>query len=829
MKRLLPAIFLFCILQLVPVSQVAHATGQTVRVAFLPEMYGFYEIQENGDFSGYNYDYLMTIAQHTNWNYEFVVIEEGGVSASLAKAEDMLYAGELDLVGPFSAASVRYDDFEIGQRNYGVYRYNFYSARNNYAISQDNYFLKDTLKVALVEYYYDLNEMFLQQMSDKNFELDITYVQNHGDMVDLLLSEQVDAIINLDMSATAEYLDYLTTIDRIPFYFASTKGNTELVAELDEAIRKVDVIDLDLHQKLLDTYFGVRYGGEFLYIDYEKELLAEIETFHVGFLRDVPPYQYINEEGENAGISIEIVKKIEETIGIPFEIHWYDSLQEISYALESKEVDFVGTLSNNMKLAHSLDVTLTNPYISSGIYWLRSVNEVENPSLMFHYVSDGIPFYNSEDVAMVWDIEKALDHMDSTGELSIFCDPQITNYYFSLNQYKNIEVKAVSNVLSELTFGAGDHIDENLIGMLNRAILFLDPYEVDEIIFNNTSVSREISFADFFREHSYEIFVVASIVVVIMLVSIYNTLRKFRELSRRDGLTNLFNSGYFHDYVGEKVKKVTCGGLILIDIDYFKAVNDNHGHHVGDEIIKQVAKHLETYFDVHCFHARVGGDEFAIFIDGKVEKSFLEERAARLLQGLLQNETGVAVTLSIGGFLFENATDYTSLYKSADIVLYKVKERGRNGFLFVQSVEELAEQLPVNLLEYEFFVEKANHIINYPDSDKTHGLLSIELEGFEKDSPLFGEVITRIIAQVRSVDFVTRIGERGFLLFLESCGSEKQVGECQRRIESELEKSYEGHSGQVKVEVQVAIFPDHGKDFESLVAKFDHLNEIGTV
>lgn len=682
MKKIFAPLVLSLILCVSLLPYETQAAKETIRVAFLPDMFGFYKIEENGSFSGFNYDYLMNMAQHTGWEYEFVVIEEGLVSTSLVKATEMLAAGEIDLLGPFSSTSANFQEFESGRNNYGVYRYNLYSARNNYAITVDNYFLQDVLHIGLVESYVDLNNTFLHLMEEVGIPLELHYVATHGESLDLLLDEQVDAIINLDMSSNAEYLDYLSTVQRIPFYFVSTKGNTELIAELDEAIEYMEIVEPYIHENLREKYFGTRYQGDFLFTDEETLSLSQVESFKVGMLNNEPPYQYIDQDGKNTGITVDVLKKIEEILGIPFELIWYTSHEQLFSAIESQEIDLIGTLPNDYTLAHSLNVTLTNPYLSSGAYWLRNLNEVENPRLVYHFVSTRIPFFPEEQLQSTKNVLEELEIMEKDGTTSVFCDPHVTEYYMNLNQYENIEVKAMTDVLSEISLGVANHIDVNLIGMINRSILYLDTYELDEIIFNNTSVTPEYGFWDFCYEHAFKINGIILFLTGCVVLSVYNTSKRFKELSRRDSLTKLYNSGYFHEYVEEKSKKVSNGALILIDIDYFKDVNDNHGHHLGDEVIKQVAKNMMKYYDVHSFNARVGGDEFAIFIYNHVDKSDLEQKAKDFLLAMELNDTGIPITLSIGGFLFADATDYTTLYKNADTILYKVKEKGRNGFLF---------------------------------------------------------------------------------------------------------------------------------------------------
>lgn len=62
-----------------------YAQQSPLRVAFLPQQEGFYFIEENGGFAGYNYDYLMEIAEYTGWDYEFVLIDDGWNSYNIAK------------------------------------------------------------------------------------------------------------------------------------------------------------------------------------------------------------------------------------------------------------------------------------------------------------------------------------------------------------------------------------------------------------------------------------------------------------------------------------------------------------------------------------------------------------------------------------------------------------------------------------------------------------------------------------------------------------------------------------------------------------------------
>ncbi|MFI3254914.1 MAG: GGDEF domain-containing protein [Eubacteriales bacterium] len=661
---------------------VQAESNQTVRVAFLPDMYGFFMLEENGGYSGYNYDYLMTVAQYTGWNLEFVEVSEGSSSASLKKAGEMLEAGELDLVGPFSVSTPNLDDYEIGEKNYGVYRYNIYSARDNYAITEYNYFLKDTISIALVEAYTDLNQKFFDIVENKGMDFQVTYVQTHAESLELLFDEKVDTILNLDMSVNALNLDFVTVVDHLPFYFASTKGNTELIDELDAAIEKIEIISPYYHDSLLNTYFGLRYEGDFVFTDEEKIQMAQQGSFKVGVVKSIPPFIYTDSEGNTVGIMLEVLDKLTEIMGIPFEVVYYDTVEEMLESVEKHEIDLLGNMSAEYDLAHERNVTLTNSYISSGVYWLRNQNEAADPDILYHYVSSNIPFYKDEELIRMVEIEPDMKKMASDGTVSIFCNPYVAEYFINSLRLDNIEVQTVSNVKSEIAFGVLNHVDKSLIGMLNRGILYLDDGEMDEIIFRNTVVQGEYSLEDVISDYYFEILLLISAIALGIIYVVHRSAQKFKELSRRDGLTHLYNAGYFHDYATNKIPTLKAGTLIILDIDYFKKVNDNHGHHKGDEIIIKVAEVLKKHFKTEDVVARLGGDEFVVLLEHATTVYDLEKRCKEILDELSNAENQVPVTLSIGGYSFTNTNTYNELYKKADDELYKVKEKGRNGFLF---------------------------------------------------------------------------------------------------------------------------------------------------
>ncbi len=126
-------------------------------------------------------------------------------------------------------------------------------------------------------------------------------------------------------------------------------------------------------------------------------------------------------------------------------------------------------------------------------------------------------------------------------------------------------------------------------------------------------------------------------------------------------------------------------GVLFLDLDNFKEINDSMGHDVGDMILIHVAKTLLLSTRKTDTVARFGGDEFIILIDEIEEIKTLEHIAQKLIDAIHQpiriHHLDINITMSIGISLFpDSGKDFNQLIKNADLALYLAKESGRNNF-----------------------------------------------------------------------------------------------------------------------------------------------------
>lgn len=680
MRKRVLFLFLFVYLNSI---MMLHASGEqvkSIRVAYIQD-HGYYTTEENGGLTGYNYDYLMMVSQHTGWNYEFVEIIGDTYEDAWEKAVSMLQNGDIDLLGNVFLTEETEGLFQFPAHNTGISRENLVSLANNYKITLDNFFLKDILRVALVE-GAEINQVFFTTAIGQNPNNHIIYVNSDEDALAMLIKEEVDAIVTTDTSRESWMLNYLTTIDQSPFYFVSTKGNTEIIDQLDQSILKIEVEEPNLHQRLLTEYFATLHQGSIILTTEEEEALADYEFLTIGLLKGREPYQFFSDDVTSQGISVDILEEISLIIGQEFRYVWVDSEEELKEKIANREIDIFATMpfDSEYELNHYFDVVITQPYLTNAVVWLHQGNEKINAVPYYYFIAENIPFFPDEELVEITNFETALLQLSEYGEISIFTDPYLAQYHIQKLGITNIEMQTITSVQSKVCFGVGKHLDSAVVGLLNHALLHLDTYILDEIIYENVTAHSGMTLQEFLREHTFEIILVVCFLFLSVALFLILNAKKFKKLSQQDSLTKLLNAGFFHSYAEKTVKKVEHGGLILLDIDYFKEVNDNHGHQAGDAIIVLVGETLKRHFRHSDKIARLGGDEFVILIENSCDKEDLEHRLSNILSDLSNPENKVPITLSIGAFLFHSTIEYSDLYHKADKELYKVKENGRNNY-----------------------------------------------------------------------------------------------------------------------------------------------------
>lgn len=168
---------------------------------------------------------------------------------------------------------------------------------------------------------------------------------------------------------------------------------------------------------------------------------------------------------------------------------------------------------------------------------------------------------------------------------------------------------------------------------------------------------------------------------------VYQENIELKDQLRVDALTQVANRHFFDFQIAKRLEESNVFpnpfGILVIDIDHFKKVNDTYGHLIGDEILKIVAQSLSSNISKTDLVSRWGGEEFIIIIDvsNKEDLFRVAERLRHVVASSsyqLKDGKAVQVTISIGGALVDSADTVKSLIQKADENMYDAKRNGRN-------------------------------------------------------------------------------------------------------------------------------------------------------
>ena len=163
-----------------------------------------------------------------------------------------------------------------------------------------------------------------------------------------------------------------------------------------------------------------------------------------------------------------------------------------------------------------------------------------------------------------------------------------------------------------------------------------------------------------------------------------------REKAEHDELTGLINRRAFKVILKSLKESKESVAYIMLDIDKFKEINDEHGHSVGDQTLKAVAQIISSTFRSTDYAARIGGDEFAVVLskcdeDEEKTKLLIASKMTTLFRKLDEkSQKEIPLTTLSCGIAISKSGWNEELIEKADAALYEIKRSGRNGFKFAR-------------------------------------------------------------------------------------------------------------------------------------------------
>ncbi|MBD7913964.1 diguanylate cyclase [Clostridium sp. Sa3CUN1] len=680
-------------------KHVKAEENKVIKVGY-PIVEGFTEIKDE-IYSGYAFEYLMEISKYTGWQYEFI---EMGLNDALNKLKD----GEIDIVAGMIKNEKTSELFDFPNSNSGYTYAILATLENNNNISRSDY---HTLNGITVGYFdkYEENLKNLKTFFDNNNITNVSYKSYPSNdskaLITALNNKEVDAITTGELTFNIG-LKILAKYSSSPYYFATTKGNTELVEGLDNAIHSINFYSPNFTAELYLKYFDNKRDTSIIFNEEEKEYLSNLDTLKAIYVDDFKPVQFYDKaSGEPKGIIVDVGKMMAKNLGLPLELIRADSYAD-AYKLLQENSDYIiigvpiyyssARLNNIIYTKSYLDLDIVK------VYSKKAPSNKEDQILALPY-GYGYSDLNSGYKIEYYDtLDDCLNAVENNKASLTYGNYYSISSYISNNYFSNLSIVRDSSYSIQGSSALSENANRTFFNIINKAIASISDAEIKNIIYSNsTNFKSPITIKSFFLSNLALCLTIISIIVVTIILLIVIIIKlKFKKekhillaKSQIDYLSGLYNRNACEDLIKTYLNTNNSSyysSFIIIDIDHFKQVNDKFGHQTGDILLKDFSQLLKEIFSHKDIIGRLGGDEFIVFMkDINTDNLNIIEEKLENLRCLMDKEISLnndtqKISLSIGAIITNKSTDFDRLYHEADKILYEVKRNGRNGFKIKQ-------------------------------------------------------------------------------------------------------------------------------------------------
>lgn len=556
-KTGIPFMVLFCLLLFSFTAGAAENDARVVRVGY-PIQQGFTEIDANGNYSGYTYDYLQEIARYTNWEYEFVTVE-GTLDEQLSDLLAMLINGEIDLMGAMNYTDGLAEIINYPEYSYGTAHKTLSVLKDNLEYTEFDYDSFDNIRVAVISYDGQEDEKLNGFSKMNGFHVNQVLCRTGAEQMDLLRDGSVDAILSMDVSLSNHELRVISRFDSRPFYFGVTKGNQEVAGELNKAMEITTSTNPFMSAELNRKYFTGEDG--LVLSNSELEYIGQKETIRAGVMLGRAPLQYQAKNGEIRGISIEVLKYIEEQTGLTYEIVPFYNWEEYSRAMEEGTIDLVIGIADDYEGSGAGSCALTLPYLSVPLQLImnddmKMLTDLSGKrvalqkSLLMEQGLQGEQLYYDN-------VEECMEAVHKGEADYCYGNSYAVQYYLTAHNYKNLLTFAQSeNWTQKYCFGIRRPVDIMLLSIMNKVIRVLPEDRVNRFLYENAYDAGDLTFSEYVMRNPEQsilylvlfwLMVVTAVFITVEVTRRKNMARKALENQRYEQLSELSNE-FLYEY-----------------------------------------------------------------------------------------------------------------------------------------------------------------------------------------------------------------------------------------------------------------------------------------
>lgn len=522
---------------------VNETEKKVVRIGYI-DYAGFITEMPDGSYEGYGVEYLEEIAEYTGWEYEYVY-------DSWENHMQSLLDGEIDFVCHAQKTNEREENYLFSKYSIGAEASVLYARKDD-----DRYYYNDFeafggMKIAVLSDSFQ-NAEFSEYAHKKGFDFSFVPYGTPEECFSALDAELVDAVAMGSLALQPEY-KVICRFGSDPFYFMTGKENQELTDELDDALGQITAAGSSFQADLYQKYYGdLTAEQEVTLTREEAEYIREADTIHIAFIPSRKPFSYINEDGEMAGIAVDIMKLVEERSGLTFEyVMMPNGMRAAEYLELHPDAFIAGIMVDNPAFQkepfllsgtiYTDDVSLA--CVSGKEYNLDAENQTYKLTIPGSYAAleDYIKRnYPQFEIIQCTGTEECL-HMVLDGEADFVAqNVNVLKPYLANPHYEGMTVLPtffMEENMGIVSLKTEEH--EIVTNIINRCVETITSKEMAQFTVNHTVANAyRLTWGDMLYKFRYPFIVIGFLVVaVIIMMQALMMLRKrnYRRLEEKNG------------------------------------------------------------------------------------------------------------------------------------------------------------------------------------------------------------------------------------------------------------------------------------------------------
>lgn len=508
-------------------AEEINTPKETIRVGFFA-MEGYHMIDDNGDRSGYGYEFLKLLSRYTNWEYEYVGYDKSW--------QDMLYMlekGDIDLVTSAQKTGNREAKFDFSSRAIGTSSTIFTVRAGNDHFVAGDYTTYNGARVGLLR-GNSRNDAFVAYAAARGF----TYIPVYYDSSEAMTAAlqdgtDIDAIVTSNLRFIKnEWI--LNQFAPSPFYVIVRKGDSRLLGEIDQALQQLDIYNQGWQSALFNKYYSPDGATTIGFTATERRYLKELQDkqirFKVAMNPDNAPYSYIDDQGQPAGIIPEIFAEVANRAGISYDVLPAATYAEYNQFVHDGTADIDMNACTDFAEGDKRGLEITDSYLDLFVGQLTRTDfngEIHSVALPegIHLLHDG----RTEILQ-----GKIIQSFSSTQEcveavINGQCDAAYL-YSFTAQMYLRKEVRnqlrftLISKPVMGASIGVSSHCDYRLIAMLDKSVASMrGSVMVRQITmkYTNSMLHQEFSLERYLYAHPLIAVFLAVLMVLIIAAAIF--------------------------------------------------------------------------------------------------------------------------------------------------------------------------------------------------------------------------------------------------------------------------------------------------------------------